>query len=365
MKNLHVARRHVSLGVSVPTRWQTVFLACCLLVPTLGVSSSPIFQSSFRKNSQDWTVVRGSAALDSSVEHENSSSLRVERGADSEDACIRLASVSLILGKAYELSGWVRTEGLEVHDLSRTPIASGATLTMASMPFDVHSASVGGTEPWTHLDLRFIASRTDDAILLTVGNGGSFSGKAWFEGIQLDETSSGDDWPVRDAVQTFGPAYRYPAAGWIYLHIEGQPYERGYQHGHLMAHEIPEYLDRCAAELGDKEHWSNYRTTADALFLRGFDQEILEEMRGIADGASDAGARWLDRRIDLTDILVANVTVEMGELASAVSVTPSGLEDLNLIKPPYTEGRSLDHCSAFAATGPATRDGKMVVGHVT
>ena len=25
----------------------------------------------------------------------------------------------------------------------------------------------------------------------------------------------------------------------------------------------------------------------------------------------------------------------------------------------------LDHCSAFAATGPATRDGKMVIGHVT
>ncbi len=296
---------------------------------------------------------------------EKSPSLRVERGADSGDACVRLSSVSLTLGKAYELSGWVRTEGLEVRDLNRTPIASGATLTMASMPFDVHSASVGGTEPWTHLNLRFIASRTDDAILLTVGNEGSFSGKAWFEGIQLDEASSGDDWPVRDAVQTFGPAYRYPAAGWIYLHIEGQPYERGYQHGHLMAREIPEYLERCAASLGDKDHWRNYRTTADALFLPGFNQEILEEMRGIADGASDAGARWLDRRIDLTDILVANVTVEMGELASAVTVTPSGLEDLDLIKPPYAEGRSMDHCSAFAATGPATRDGKMVIGHVT
>ena len=25
----------------------------------------------------------------------------------------------------------------------------------------------------------------------------------------------------------------------------------------------------------------------------------------------------------------------------------------------------MDHCSAFAATGPATRDGKMVIGHVT
>ncbi len=131
----------------------------------------------------------------------------------------------------------------------------------------------------------------------------------------------------REAVETFGPAYRYPAAGWIYLHIEGKPYERGYQHGHLMAREIPEYLARCAADLGDAGQWNEYRTMANALFLRGFDREILEEMRGIADGAADAGAKWQNRRIDLIDMVVANVTVEMGELRSAMTVTPTGLED--------------------------------------
>ena len=76
-----------------------------------------------------------------------------------------------------------------------------------------------------------------------MGNGGSFHGRAWFEGVHVEEIpSSEDQWPAREAVETFGPAYRYPAAGWIYLHIEGQPYERGYQHGHLMSREIPEYL---------------------------------------------------------------------------------------------------------------------------
>jgi hypothetical protein len=346
-------------------------LACCLLMATLAQATTPLFQSSFQqpnRANRGWTVVRGSATPDSTVLHGNSLSLRVERESGSPDACIRLPPVALTLGRRYELSGWVRTEALEVRDLDRSPIASGATLTMASMPFDVHSASVGGTQPWTHLSLRFVASRTQDQILLTVGNGGSFNGKAWFEGVQLDEASSGGDWPAREAVQTFGPAYRYPAAGWIYLHIEGQPYERGYQHGHLMAREIPEYLERCAASLGDKEHWQDYRTTANALFLRGFDHEILEEMRGIADGASDSGARWQDRRIDLIDIVVANVTVEMGELAAAVSTTPTGLEGLDFGKPPYADPKRdsvVDHCSAFAATGPATRDGKMVIGHVT
>ena len=33
----------------------------------------------------------------------------------------------------------------------------------------------------------------------------------------------------------FGKGYRYNVQGWIYLHIEGEPYERGYQHGHLLA----------------------------------------------------------------------------------------------------------------------------------
>ena len=35
---------------------------------------------------------------------------------------------------ATELSGWVRTEALTVRDLDRSPIATGAALSMASMP---------------------------------------------------------------------------------------------------------------------------------------------------------------------------------------------------------------------------------------
>ena len=77
---------------------------------------------------------------------------------------------------------------------------------------------MGGTQAWTRLTLRFVASRAQDEILLTAGSGGSLRGKAWFEGVSLDEVSSADAWPTRDAVQTFGPAYRYPSAGWIYLY---------------------------------------------------------------------------------------------------------------------------------------------------
>jgi hypothetical protein len=342
-----------------------VRVVCCLALAAVAQAAGPAYQASINQP-EAYTVVRGSAAPDASVTHAGRKSLRVEPGQNAPDASVRFAPVSLTIGKTYELSGWVRTEGVKVRDLDRSPIASGAALTMASMPYDVHSASVGGTETWTRLSLRFVASRAQDQIALTVGNGGSFQGKAWFEGVSLDEVSKQSAWPVRDAIQTFGPAYRYPAAGWIYLHIEGKPYERGYQHGHLMAREIPEYLARCAAELGSPEEWSSYRTTVDALFLRGFDREILEEMRGIADGASDAGAKWQGRRIDLIDIAVANTTVELGELQSAMRSTPTGLENTTFEKPSYAQKDSvMEHCSAFAATGPATRDGKMVIGHVT
>ena len=302
-------------------------LVCCLAAVVAAHAATPLFQTSFDKPNQGWTAVRGAATPDASVTHNNNRSLRVEAVKKEPDACVRFAPVSLTIGKRYEVSGWVRTEGLTVRDLDRSPIAVGAALTMASMPIDVHSEALGGTRPWTRLSLRFVASRAQDQILFTVAEGGAFAGgKAWVEGVSLDEVSSQDEWPTREAVQTFGPAYRYPAAGWIYLHIEGQPYERGYQHGHLMAREIPEYLARCASDLGGPENWNEYRTTANALFLRGFDREILEEMRGIADGAADAGAKWQNRRIDLMDIVVANVTVEMGELRSAVDVTPTGLE---------------------------------------
>ena len=339
------------------------FSLCLMAVAAHGATT--IYQASVDQLS----VVHGAAATDSAIHHAAPQSLRVEPGGRYSDALVRSVPVSLAIGKRYELSAWVRTENLTVRDTGRSPIATGAALSMASMPFDVHSESLAGTRPWTRLSLRFTATRAQDAILLAVANGGAFQGKAWFEGVGLDEASTTDAWPAREAVKTFGPAYRYPAAGWIYLHIEGKPYERGYQHGYLMAREIPEYLERCAANLGtNAAGWGGLRTQASALFLRGFDREILEEMRGIADGASDAGTQWQGRRLDVVDILVANVTVELGELRSAMAVTPTGLEPFQFSPPAYYDKKRdslLDHCSAFAATGPATRDGKMVIGHVT
>jgi hypothetical protein len=172
------------------------------------------------------------------------------------------------------------------------------------------------------------------------------------------------------SVERYGPAYRYPEAGWIVLHIEGEPYARGYQHGRLLAPEIAAFL-RCFAATQNPDApakgWRNTRSLINALFLRRYDKEYLEEMRGIADGAAAAGARFDNRPIDLVDIVGLNVWPEIDTLASALEALPTGLEGMQF---PHPQPRSLPppkpmRCSAFAATGPATADGKIVFGHIT
>ena len=180
--------------------------------------------------------------------------------------------------------------------------------------------------------------------------------------------------PARDpdpaSFQRFGAGYRYWQDGWIVVHIEGAPYERGVQHGRLLAPEIAAYL-RCYSELLSNDApaagWKLARTLTDTVFLRGFDREYLEEMKGIADGASAAGARFDGRPLDLTDIAALNLWPEIMTLDDANAARPTGLEGVvfphDAPKParPPQEG----HCSAFAATGKATKDGHAILGHIT
>ena len=231
--------------------------------------------------------------------------MRVEPNGAS-DAYVHSTPVTLTVGKSYELSGWMRTDKLDVRDTDRSPIATGASIGMASMPFDLpFLESVAGTRAWTKINLRFTATRADDQVVLNVAGGGAFTGKAWFEGISIEEVAQSGVLPQKASLRNrSGPefGYRYPRGGWLYVHIEGAPYERGYQHGYLLAREIEQYIDRCAAQLDAKSKvtgWNNGRTSANALFLRGFDKEILTEMKGIAEGAAAAGAKVYGRTIDL------------------------------------------------------------------
>jgi hypothetical protein len=176
--------------------------------------------------------------------------------------------------------------------------------------------------------------------------------------------------PEPSTVLRWSNGYRFPQTGWIVLHIEGDPYDRGTQHGRLLANEIAAYLRTFALMQNAKapeEGWRTTRMFGNALFLRKFDKEYLEEMRGIADGAAAAGARFDNRPVDLLDIVLLNCWAEIMTLDEANNATPTGLESIQW-KDPQPQAKPLpggEHCSAFAATGPATADGKIVFGHIT
>jgi hypothetical protein len=176
--------------------------------------------------------------------------------------------------------------------------------------------------------------------------------------------------PDPASVKRFGPAYRYPQAGWIVLHIEGDPYERGYQHGKLMSAEIADHVNTLASARSPKSQadgWRDHRLVVNALFLRRYDKEYLEEMKGIADGAAAAGAKFDGRALDLLDIASINSGIEIDFLGANLEATPNGLEGMKFQEPHYPQLKKMPqpHCSAFAATGPATADGKIVFGHIT
>ncbi|HVU16971.1 MAG TPA: C45 family peptidase [Candidatus Didemnitutus sp.] len=150
-------------------------------------------------------------------------------------------------------------------------------------------------------------------------------------------------------------ANRHEKAGWIYLHIEGAPRERGFQHGYLAAHEIADAMHSLAAQW---HHDSSFDWPWLVAHTKGFinpavDTEDREEMQGIADGMNAAGVPTTyddvvtyNASIELTGYWWPEVQKKMDSSATFVSGPP-------------------ERCSSFIATGRMTADGGVVLGHNT
>lgn len=149
-------------------------------------------------------------------------------------------------------------------------------------------------------------------------------------------------------VTKYDEGYRFDKNGWIYIHIEGEPYERGFQHGYLLAGELEKIIQTqkhtIYIETGKK--WEFFVAAAQKIFLPYIDQEYLDEIRGIAEGAQKAG-------VDITfeEVLCWNGFYEL-----------EGYWWPNEKAGKFAQPDK-DHCSAFIATGSATRDGKVVMAH--
>ncbi len=72
-------------------------------------------------------------------------------------------------------------------------------------------------------------------------------------------------------------ANRHEKAGWVYVHIEGAPRARGFQHGYLLASEIKQGIKATRAdwEYLSATKWTWLLTKADAMLTRKIDKENL------------------------------------------------------------------------------------------
>lgn len=305
-----------------------------------------------------------------STEHSRSDERSLHlRNAEPATAVVLSEPVSLRVGHLYRLSGWIRTEGVRSDPMARYPTAVPACLSMESFPFTNHSPAVGGDSDWTHVETLFFASRSKDRLRLHLGHNGTASGQAWFDDLRVEKVDDITEYIPAESVRWQGKGYRYDDRGWIFVHIEGEPYERGYQYGALVGEEIVAYITKLAYEQNPKdpaEGWKTLRFETDAIFLRGYDEEYLREMRGIADGAAQVNAKYNDRPLDLLDIVTINSVVDLGQLHRALPVTPHALTGESFLAAEEEMDIALkDHkCSAFAATGPATADGEIVFGQI-
>jgi len=277
--------------------------------------------------------------------------------------------VELKVGRVYRLSGWIRTQGLLSDPMARYPTAVPACLSMESFPFTNHSPAVGADSDWTRVEALFVATRGKDRVRLHVGHNGAASGKAWFDGVEVEELDDISEFIPMETVRWSHSGYRYDDRGWIFVHVEGDPYDRGYQYGTLVSDEIVAYMTKLAIQANRSDPpagWQTLRFECDTLFLRGYDPEYLTEMKGIADGAAQAGAKYDDKPLDLLDIVTINSVIDLDQLHDAMQVTPHALTGESFLGA-AEEMRIAEKnrkCSAFAATGPATAGGQVVFGQI-
>lgn len=288
---------------------------------------------------------------------------------DFKSVTVVSAPVSLQVGRLYRLSCSIKTEGVESDPLDRYPTSAAACLTMASFPFTNHSPTVGGDTDFKEVSVLFLATGPTDRVRLHLGLNGKARGKAWFDRVRLEEVSDITAYIPMETVRWFGPAFRYEDRGWIFVHIEGRPYDRGYQYGYLLADEMAAYIRKLAVResLADPVRgWLTLRRFADATMLRKYDPEYLEEMKGIADGAAKNGAQFNNVPLDLIDIVTMNSAVDIGQVDSALAHTAHGLSGRNFFKA-EDEMAAIprEHkCSSFLANGPATPQGEIVFGQI-
>ena len=152
------------------------------------LSSQGMANGDFRSGLDAWQVVsygaKPSVAVDPAVNHAGSRSLEVSSDEPSDTALGQ--EVSLRPSGWYELSGWVRTRGLDPHGapVYGTLQAQGTAGSSVLAGGENH----GGDTEWTQVKVYFLAPATGMVRISAFYCGwGRGTGKAWFSDLKLEE----------------------------------------------------------------------------------------------------------------------------------------------------------------------------------
>jgi outer membrane protein assembly factor BamB len=195
--------------------------------------------------------------------------------------------------------------------------------------------------------------------------------------------------------------FRFNVQGWIYVHVQGDAYERGYQHGYLLSVEIVDMLNRWSNIIHNSpviksisKHqsdatyeqlartWWNFCTKeCYRLYWDKFPEEYQQEIQGIASGVTAQGGKVFGRNVKFQDILTLN---EMYEFLSKLTKIPEGIHPLQTLfkqlqqvvpeishvnamtlLETYLRQTSAHHCNGFIASGNATSHGQLVFSQST
>jgi hypothetical protein len=155
------------------------------------------------------------------------------------------------------------------------------------------------------------------------------------------------------AIQRFDGAFREDKDGWVFVHIHGEPEQRGRQYGYLLAPEIDGFISFLGVYLQHNtgKDWAYFRNLAATLFLPKLETEYRRELAGIAKGLVRRGYAY-----DTVDVVALNGFFELFEAVGVIEGVPAGTRGA-IPRRPFLR------CSAFVATGDWTADGNIVMAH--
>lgn len=166
----------------------------------------------------------------------------------------------------------------------------------------------------------------------------------------LDAGSARQDHPTDPRLQK---AYRFEQGGWTYVHLEGSPFDIGFQHGYLLASEIQDAFQ--AIQLQDthntKRDWEFFRKAAREMLWPQIDAEYQQELQGIVEGLKAHGVE-----LNVYDVVALNAFEEVPwYYVPWLNRREKSEKSPKLVAP--------GNCSSFIATGSVTKDHGIVIAH--